>query len=72
MTIEVSLALLAFAAPVTAAVFKFCPAWNKPDGFYKYVSLREYDAFKVDVGRRLDEIRTDLRELNNFLRSRLQ
>ena len=70
MTMEVSLALLAFSAPITASIIIFRPAKKEqPNG--KYVMTREYDAFKHDLYARLGSLEKAFNSLNDFVRSRL-
>lgn len=70
MTMEIAIALLAFSAPITAGIIVFRPEKKEqPNG--KYVTTREYDAFKSDLSARLDALEKELHDMNNFVRSRL-
>lgn len=68
MTMEISLALLAFSAPITAGIFVFRPQRN---GNGKYLTTREHDSFKADMGDRFTSIEGKIDGLSNYVKSRL-
>lgn len=71
MTMEIALAMLSLSAPVTVAILKFVP--RKGDGGNsKHVTIREYDAFKDDLGDRLERIEDCIKDLDNYVRSRFE
>lgn len=69
MTIEVALALLAASAPITAGIIVWRPGKKENNG--KYVMVREYDSFRVDLGDRLNRIEGGIGDLCNYVKSRL-
>ncbi len=60
MSIEVSVALVAIAAPLTAAIVKFVPSRNG-----KHVTTREYDLHRTDLLLRLNGIDTEIKGLSS-------
>ena len=73
MTIELSLALLAASAPLTAVLIKFLPTKNG-----KHVTIREYDKDTAGLGNklvgidgRLDALDTRMRDLTTAVESRM-
>lgn len=60
ITMEASIALIALSAPITAAIMRFKN--GKKNG--QYVTTREYDLNKVDLGDKLGCIDSKLRDMN--------
>ena len=66
----VALSILGVCGTITAAILKCVPKRNgKVNGYY--VTTREYDAYKRDLGDSLVEIKTKLNSLDNYVRSKL-
>lgn len=66
---EVALALIAASPPLTAAILRFRRV-NGGEG--KYVTVREFDAHRADLGDTLVEIRASMRELEQLIKSHLK
>ena len=69
MTLEISLALLAFSAPITAAIISFAPKREEKqtDAPDFYVTTREFDNFRNELRANLAEIQNELALLNEHL-----
>ena len=62
MTMAYSIALLAFSAPITAAVIKYLPSKNgRKNG---YLTKREYDKDMAGLGDKLGGIDSRLLDMN--------
>ena len=77
-SLAISIAFLSFSAPLTASIVmrgRNGKAENNghTNGYTngKYVTTREYDAYKKDLGDRFSGLEKVVNELNNFVRSRL-
>lgn len=76
MTLDISLALIAASAPLTAIILIFVPRKNGKNG---YLTKREYDLHRSDLGNklvgidgRLDALDTRMRDLTTEVNSRLE
>ena len=59
-----SITLLAFSAPITAAIIQRVPKkTNGADSNGKYVTVREFDSFKEMLMSRLSNIENGIRDL---------
>jgi hypothetical protein len=67
---EIAIAMLSGSIPLTAAIIKLVPKRDGGNG--KHVSTREYDAFKYDLGDRLERIENGIDDLSSFVRSRFE
>lgn len=64
---EAALALLAFSAPVTAAIWTRSSRKASASG----VTKAEFDQFVTQMNRRFDDLREDLRELRQLVNDTL-
>lgn len=64
---DIALALLAFSAPVTAAI------WTRParKAAATGVTKEEFEQFATQLHGRFDDLREDLRELRQFVNDTL-
>lgn len=64
----VGLTVIGACGPITAAIIKFVPS-RKENGNGKYLSVREFDMFKVQQMQELSEIKAGIRELDRHIKA---
>jgi C-terminal processing protease CtpA/Prc len=74
VTIEIALALVAFSAPITAAIVKLVPrravryadrGENEPHT--PYLTTREFDNFRSELSDRITEIKMELAYIKDHI-----
>jgi hypothetical protein len=69
--LAIAIAFMSFSAPITASIVARSRNGNGHNNG-KYVTTREYDGFKTDLGDRLCGIENELNNLCTLLKSRFK